>query len=607
MPSELLAILDAGAQYGKVIDRRIRELNVESVIVPINTPIEQLQQFKAFIISGSGESVYDEGAPSYDPRLLTLGKLVLGICYGTQRMNFDMGGEVSKLNRREDGQCQVEIDTTSPLFQGLESNQDVLMSHGDSITSVAPNFRVIARSGEIIAGIEDSEKGLYGIQFHAEVDLTTNGNQILENFVNLAGFSRTYTVEDREQKAIEYIKKTVGDRDVLALVSGGVDSSVCAALLAKALPPKQIHTLHIDTGFMREGESKQVESSLNATGIDLQVVDAAGDFYSLLREVIDPEEKRSIIGDTFMKVAQREIEAMGLRADNVVLAQGTLRPDLIESASTLASSNATRIKTHHNDTNLVRELRDLGRVVEPLKDYHKDEVRVLGEILGLPSELVWRQPFPGPGLAIRVICAEKPYITEDFDRINEQLRKYNSAGMSATLIPIRTVGVQGDGRTYGYLAGISGWDQWDDLFKVAREIPKEIHQINRVAFMFGKKIAEPVRNITPTHLTLETVEQVRKADDIVNRLLLGADLLRSLSQVPVISFPVGFEIPGNRSIAIRTFITNDFMTGVPARPGKEIPVEALETIVEGILFNVPGISRVAYDLTSKPPGTTEWE
>lgn len=443
----------------------------------------------------------------------------------------------------------------------------------------------------------------------------------MRNFLyGIAGFSGSFTIEDRETKAVDYIKQAVGDKSVLVLVSGGVDSTVCAALIAKAIPPHQIFALHVDTGFMRLGESSRVRTALEAADLNLKVVDASNQFFDAttifngkptkpLREITNPEEKRTIIGDQFMRVSQREIDQLGIDPDRVVLAQGTLRPDLIESGSKLASENAATIKTHHNDSPLVRKLREGGRVVEPLQEYHKDEVRALGSILGLPKEIVWRQPFPGPGLAVRIICTKEPYITDEFDQINKKLKQYSSEGLEVTLLPIQTVGVQGDGRTYSYLAGISGRKDWDELFRLALEIPKETRQINRLAYIFGGIVRGPITEITPTYLTEDSIKQLQQADDIVNTVLMKYDLIRKLSQVPVILFPVNFSIPGKRAIAIRTFITpaGDFYTGVPAKPGLDIPEEALEEMVSSVLSEVTNVSRVVYDLTSKPPGTTEWE
>lgn len=606
--SERVAILDAGAQYGKLIDRRVRELNVESEILPLNTRVAILKDYRALIISGGPRSVYGRNAPEYDPDLFSLGIPTLGDCYGMQLIALHFGGLVEKTSRREDGSCEIVVDPHSKLFIGLEPRQEVLMSHGDSVTSLPKGFGISAISSGLIAGIEYPEANIYGVQFHPEVDLTLNGKQILQNFLyNIANFSGTYTLEDRIQKAMNYIRDTVGEKQVLVLVSGGVDSAVCATLLARCLGPDRIHAIHINNGFMRLDESAKVSKALSEVGINLRVVEAEEDFYHPLSGVIHPEQKRIIIGDQFMVIAQNEIEKLGLNPDQVVLAQGTLRPDLIESASQLTSTSAATIKTHHNDTPLVRELRSRNQVVEPLQDYHKDEVRTLGEKLGLPSELVWRQPFPGPGLAIRILCADNPYITDEFDEINDTLKKYGNTDLAVNLLPVQTVGVQGDGRTYSYLVGLSGKRNWDELFRVAREIPKEVHQINRVVFLFGEQVFKLIINITPTHLDKEVIRQLQLADEVVNQIIYKYDLVRRLSQVPVILFPVHFGKPGERSVAIRTFITRDFMTGMPAKPGQDISEEVLDEMVNGILSRVPRISRVAYDLTSKPPGTTEWE
>jgi len=620
--SQKLAILDAGAQYGKLIDRSIRELGVESELLPMSTPAAELQKsYRAIIISGGPESVYGENAPQFDPQIFQIGLPLLGICYGMQLLAYETGGHVEKLPQREDGPAQISIVTSSPLFAELEPQQDVLLTHGDSVTQVGQGFSVIAKSGELIAGIEDPQKKLFGVQFHPEVDLTINGQKILSNFLfNIAGFSGSFTIEDREEKAIREIKAQVGSKKALVLVSGGVDSTVAAALVTKALGQENVFAIHIDTGFMRKDESKTVKLALEKNGLPLRVIDAQDEFaYATthikneetpkLNEATEPEQKRKIIGDTYIKVTEKAVQSLKVNADAILLVQGTLRPDLIESASnSLKSSHkADTIKTHHNDTELVRKLREEGKVVEPLRDYHKYEVRQLGEKLGLPSELIWRQPFPGPGLAIRILCANEPYMTSDFKEINHQLKAFERGKYSITLLPVRTVGVQGDGRTYSYLAGISGPANWTELMEIAKEIPKTVHSVNRIVYIFGEKISGPITEITQTTLTPDVIEQLREADAIVNEILLKNNLVKSLSQVPVISFPVHFGIPGNHSIGIRTIITRDFMTGIPATPGVHIPVPVLEEMVQRILKEVPKISRVVYDLTSKPPGTTEWE
>ena len=613
-----VAILDFGAQYGKVIDRRVRNLSVRSEMLLYDTPVEQLKGCSAIIMSGGPESVYAPYALKPDHRIFESGIPILGICYGNHLINQAFGGTVEKKSTREDGQFRIKVDPSTLLFDGLDAWQNVLLTHGDSIGKVAPGFRVVAKSGAIVAALADDKRRIYGVQFHPEVDLTENGKDILSNFLfKAAGLEPDYTLEDRLEKSIKYIKETVGDRQVLVFASGGVDSTVCAVLVGKALPPDQIHVVHIDTGFMRHEESEVVQKALKPIGVKLDIVDAKEQFYSAttvlqgketaaLYKVTDPEIKRTIIGDTFMKVMERVTRDLKLDPKNTVLAQGTLRPDLIESASHLASAKAAVIKTHHNDTQLVRQLRAAGRVIEPLKEMHKDEVRQLGESLGIPAELVWRQPFPGPGLAIRILCAEKPYITKKFNSISDALQEFADEDIAAHLLPVRTVGVQGDGRTYSYLVGLSGAQDWERLMDKAREIPKRIHEVNRVVYVFGDKLQAPVRDITTTFPTPEAVEQLRLADWYVNEILRKYGLNESLSQVPVVSFPVNFGKPGHRSIGIRTFITNDFMTGIPAIPGVQLPKEALSEMVEKIL-TIPNIARVVYDLTSKPPGTTEWE
>ena len=602
-----VAILNAGAQYIKNIDINVRRLGVESVILPMNTPARELSGYGAIIISGGPESVYADDAPEYDPAIFDLDTPMLGICYGMQLMAHASGGDVGSASG-EYGSSAITVELDSLLFTGLEPDQEVLMSHGDTVMIVPMGFRAIANSKGIIAAMENPAQRRYGVQFHPEVDDTIHGSDILRNFLfEISGLKGDFTIQDRRIKAVNEIREQVGDKNrVLVLVSGGVDSTVCAALVTEAVGAERVIAIHIDNGVMREGESAEVKTALESIGLTPQVIDASREFLAALDGVTDTEEKRRIIGDTFIKVSKRVME--GLAGDkNIMLAQGTLRPDLIESASALASGNAQTIKTHHNDSPAVREFRATGRLLEPLKDYHKDEVRELGTQLGLPDSIVWRQPFPGPGLAIRIICADSPYEGEEFTATEKALSQFNSNDIQARLLPIKTVGVQGDGRSYTYLAGLSGAMEWGTLMRLAREIPTKVRGVNRIVYIFGDPISEGPLDVTPTYITPDVLKQLRHADSIVNELLLKHGLLRTLSQVPVVSFPVNFGTPGNRSIAIRPFKTKTFMTGMPAIPGRDIPEDVLQEMVDKILSEVDGISRVAYDLTSKPPATTEWE
>lgn len=371
----------------------------------------------------------------------------------------------------------------------------------------------------------------------------------------------------------------------------------------------------------------------------------------MLCQVTAPEEKRKIIGDTFINISKDLIEQLNLDPDHVFLGQGTLRPDLIESASHLASGSADAIKTHHNDTELVRLLRAKGRVIEPLKDFHKDEVRVLGRDLGLPEDIVARHPFPGPGLAIRVICATEPYMEKDFsetsvlvkvivsyaaslERQHPLISRIQSATseeeqqflvrvgeqykLTSTLLPIRSVGVQGDCRTYSYVVALSSNQEptdWHDMARLAKTIPRICHNVNRVCWVFGKQVPYQVNEITPTTLTPQVLSTLREADARAQAILQETKYHSKISQMPVILIPIHFDRDTvlrqpqpscQYSIVLRTFLTEDFMTGVPVTINDQVPAEVFHKIVDAIM-DVPAVSRVLYDLTPKPPGTTEWE
>ncbi len=607
----ICAILDTGAQYGKVVDRRVREDSVETIILPLSTPWEALSDYGAIILPGGPDDVTKSENTLCDPRIFTEEHDVpiLGICLGMHLMTQTLGGKLERLPTREDGQATITIKADSPLMKGLKSDQEVLLTHGVSVTKPAKDFEVTARSGDIVAAVQHTKRKMYGVQFHPEVDLTINGKQMIHNFLyEVAGFAGDFTLEDREEEAIKMIREKVGNSPVSLLVSGGVDSTVLAALLSKALPPEQVHAFHFDNGFMRKDESKKVKDALEKLGIALEVVDASDDFYRAIGDSIDPEFKRKTIGDVFLTKARQLMVERGHNPSEVFFAQGTLRPDLIESASTAASSKADGIKTHHNDSPLAREFRAAGRLLEPLQELHKDEVRELGAKLGLPDEVVWRQPFPGPGLAIRIIGSDKTYHIPNPSTLS-LLSRFTSEQIQTTLLPIKTVGVQGDERSYKHVVALSGEQNWDKLKMLALKIPKTVHDINRVVYLFGEKLTTQVQtSMTLTKLNRESIAQLQEADEIVNETLLKYSLVKRLSQVPVILIPVDFDQDGKRTIVIRTFITNDFMTGVPAIPGSEfMPFHVLKEMVDRIMTEVTDIARVAYDLTSKPPGTTEWE
>lgn len=622
-----IAVLDAGSQYGGLIDRNIREAGYRTSLLPIETSAEELADYEVIIISGGPNSVYDDGAPDCDPAIFETKKPILGICYGMQLIAKHLGGIVEKTDRREDGPQQTVLLGVSKLFADLDDPvQRVLMSHGDCVSYPPQGFRVIGGMDEMVSAIEHPEKRIYGVQFHPEVYQTECGSQIFDNLLqNIAGLEADYTIEYQEREAIQYIRETVGDNEVAMFLSGGVDSTVLAALMAMAIEQKdRIHAFHIDTGFMREGESEAVMTALADAGIDLKLLDMTEMFSRAttyidgvetppLNQVTDPQKKRKIIGDSFVRVRDLIIRDLELDED-VVLAQGSLRPDLIESGSIMASSKADTIKTHHNDTEEVRKLRERGLVVEPLQALYKDQVRQLGRRLGLPENIVARHPFPGPGLAIRILC-EAGVVLDDLDHkvsvaqqeVDAFLWQNGFGNYKAVVLPVRSVGVQGDGRSYKPCVSVEGPTDWLKLRSLADTLPNHVQGINRVCYNLQGDQSPDSLKITKTFLEHDAISQVRQADRIANEVLAETGVMGEISQMPVVLIPISFDCPGERSIVIRPFISPDFMTGISATPGSTIDEGVVMEIARKIKNQVEGISRVLYDLSNKPPGTTEWE
>lgn len=500
----LVLVVDFGAQYAQLIARRVREAKIYSEIVPHTTAAADILARKpaAIILSGGPESVYSEGAPRIDRSLFAAGVPVLGLCYGFQLMAVDLGGQVGRSRHREFGRTSARIDQRSQLLEGQPGEQTVWMSHGDAVIQVPPGFRAIGSTGgaEVVA-FEDPARRLYGVQWHPEVRHSTYGQRVLETFLHkCAGIEPTWTTGNIIDDSVKAIAEQVKAGHVIAGLSGGVDSAVAAALVQRAVGD-QLTCVFVDHGLLREGEAEQVAHDfVQATGVQLHVVNAQRQFLTALKDVRDPEEKRKIIGHEFIRVfeeAARQIVAdHGNRGEIEFLVQGTLYPDVVESGG---GAGTATIKSHHNVGGLPADVR--FRLIEPLRRLFKDEVRAVGEELGLPKALVWRQPFPGPGLAIRIIGDVTPgrlRIVRKADAIARD--ELTAAGLDRTvwqcpvilLADVRSVGVQGDGRSYGHpivLRPVTSEDAmtadfaqlpYDLLSHISNRITNEVDEVNRV-------------------------------------------------------------------------------------------------------------------------------
>jgi GMP synthase (glutamine-hydrolysing) len=507
---DTILILDFGSQTTQLIGRRIRDLGVYSEIVPGDRPLDGLidDDTRGLILSGSPHSVYDPDSPRPDPGLFSLDLPILGICYGIQRLIHDQGGQVAALPKREFGRAAVRTLEPCVLLEGVADGFVSWMSHGDTVRELAPGYRIVARTeNDLPAVIVHENKAIYGLQFHPEVTHSEHGERLLENFaLRICGARQQWSVEGYLESIREQIIHTVGDRKVLLLTSGGVDSTVVAALLLSTLSADRVYLMYVDSGLMRKNESEEVAKLLGRLGArHLHIIDASERFLDALAGIADPEEKRRAIGDTFIQVQEQEIGHLGITGS--FLAQGTLYTDMIESGKGVGKK-ADIIKSHHNVRSpLIEEKRDKGLLLEPLAWLYKDEVRRLGEKLGLSRDTVWRHPFPGPGLAVRIlgeVTREKIRILREADSIYvEELKRrrlYDQIWQAfSVLLPLHSVGVAGDVRRYGQVLVLRAVVSRDgmtadvypfptvDLLEISSRITNEIPEIGRVVYDVSSK------------------------------------------------------------------------------------------------------------------------
>ncbi len=508
---DTILILDFGSQSTQLIGRRIRQLGVFSRIVPGDAPLSSIDfsDVRGIILSGSPFSVYEKGAPRADKRIYEKGLPMLGICYGFQSMSADHGGTVASLGSKEYGRARILLKEKTELFARVPGDSFVSwMSHGDSVTEAPAGFRVIGQSENgLAAAFVDEARRMWGVQFHPEASHCEHGQEILKAFaVDICKARPEWSIEMFLTREKERLKNQVGERDVVLLISGGVDSSVVAALLLASLDPRRVHLMYIDTGLMREGESPEVARSLADLGaVHLHMIDASRKFYAGLAGLTDPEQKRRVIGDLFITVQEEEISALGIR--DSYLAQGTLYTDLVESGKGVGDK-AKVIKTHHNVRSpLVEAKRLAGLVIEPLSSLYKDEVRELGTMLGLSTAVVNRHPFPGPGLAVRIVgevTQEKCDLLRKADALfMAELRSrgfYEKIWQAfCVLLPVRSVGVSGDVRRYGHVLALRAVASLDaitadvypfpmkDLLEISSLITNRIPEIGRVVYDISSK------------------------------------------------------------------------------------------------------------------------
>ena len=601
-----IAVLDAGGQYCHLLARRVREVGVQSHVLPIDTSADQLAGIGGIIISGGPRSVTEAGSPRVHQSILSMGVPILGICYGHQLLAASMpGGVVKPSYSREYGLAKLKFARLkssptghAPLFEGVPDNSQVWVSHGDSVEKLPDCFEVLGATDDCaVAAMVHPSKNIYGVQFHPEVTHSEFGQRILENFIRRVCRSDS-SWRPSSAETIDAIKADIRTnvgpaKKVLFFVSGGVDSSVAYKLCADALGEDRVHGVYVDTGFMRKNESADVMSAYEKAGFrNVRLRDASAEFLGAVGRETNPEIKRQRIGVAFLAVENDVLTH--LPAGEWLLGQGTIYPDTIESGGTRESA---LIKTHHNRVpELLRRI-EAGEIVEPLAQFYKDEVREIGRALGLPERLIEKQPFPGPGLAVRFLCTDEHATWSENAKLSDVAARFK---LQARVLPVLGVGVQGDERTYAHTALLTGEYNELAVAELAPAITNSLRDVNRVAFWVGAKGSIEEFAVEPTTTTREGLDVLREADARVRDILAEYDTQKRIWQCPVVMLPLKRQ--GESTIAIRPVESHDGMTAQYAR----LPWDLIQRIATAVLA-VPGVAALLYDVTNKPPATIEWE
>ncbi len=626
MPREKIVVLDFGSQYAHLIAKRFRILGYYSEIALPSADISAFENTKGIIFSGGPSSVYEENVPEFNEKILSLEIPILGLCYGHQLMTKCYGGKVGKAAVGEFGFSELKLNSSvkSPLFEGIEPVQQVWMSHQDEVLEPGEGFETVGSTKDCaFAAVQNLAKKRFSLQFHCEVKDTPCGNQIFENFAKICGMQKNWDQDTVLKVILEGIKTQAKDKNVLLFLSGGVDSTITFALLNKALGQERVLGLHIDNGFMRKNESKNVAEAYRKFGFNNFIVeDASESFLNAIKGLTDPQQKRMAVGENFIKVRNEVLEKQQLDENQWLLAQGTLYPDIIESGGT---KNSKTIKTHHNRVQGIQALIEKGLIIEPIKDLYKDEVRAIGKKLGLDDSLVMRHPFPGPGLSINVLCndgkswSEKDQ--EEFEAAQKELDavhftqfcEHCQQNLKRSVLPVRSVGVQGDFRTYRFPACLTFKDEGNGFFHVPKirekvegassEITNSSKFLNRTVIKLYQNpaVKDEEMKLQEGYCDKRRLDQLREVDNIVLTELHKSGWYNKIFQHLTIDLPYASS-KDRASFVLRPVCSEDVMTARFAWWPKEL--------MDSILLQIARldfVDAVYFDATNKPPATFGWE